>query len=253
MTQSRNDHDQILDRAISQIAGGEPDPAVSAAAADRVWSRIASESAAAVGAAEVGEINSCDDYQALIPAYLEDVLPPARKMLLEEHTRECVPCRRALKAARTGEAIPASNPEPSAAPRTLRSGTSSFGWMAMAAALVLGLGMAYFLAGELGSTSELAAVHDVDGQLYRVARSAQKPMIEGDTLREGEVVRTGREAGAVLRLEDGSLVEMRERSELAIEESRKGTTVRLERGSVIVQAAEQRHHRSAEHHAHQRR
>ena len=100
-------------------------------------------------------------------------------------------------------------------------------------AVVVGVGE-----GELEAL--LAAVHDVDGQLYRVARSAQKPMIEGDTLREGEVVRTGREAGAVLRLEDGSLVEMRERSELAIEESRKGTTVRLERGSVIVQAAEQR-------------
>ncbi len=240
MTQSRNDHDQILDRAISQIAGSEPDPSLSATAADRVWSRIAGESAAALGAAEVGEINSCDDYQALIPAYLEEVLPPARKMLLEEHTRECVPCRRALKAARTGEAISAPSPVPSAAPGPRRSGGSGLGWLAMAAALVLGLGMAYFLAGELGGSSELAAVHDVDGQLYRVARSAQKPMIEGDALREGEVVRTGREAGAVLRLEDGSLVEMRERSELAIEESRKGTTVRLERGSVIVQAAEQR-------------
>jgi hypothetical protein len=52
-------------------------------------------------------------------------------------------------------------------------------------------------------------------------------------------VRTTRHDGAFLRLDDGSVIEMAPRSELQLRGSRTGTTVALERGNIIVHAADQ--------------
>ncbi len=41
----------------------------------------------------------------------------------------------------------------------------------------------------------------------------------------------------MLRLRDGSLVEMNERAEFGVSMGRKDTTVQLERGNIIIQAA----------------
>ena len=46
-------------------------------------------------------IESCAGFQALIPAFLAGTLPRETALLLEDHSRECIPCRRALIAART--------------------------------------------------------------------------------------------------------------------------------------------------------
>jgi ferric-dicitrate binding protein FerR (iron transport regulator) len=46
------------------------------------------------------------------------------------------------------------------------------------------------------------------------------------------------ELRAVVRLSDG-LIEMKDRSELSLAASRSETTIRLARGSIIVQAAKQ--------------
>ncbi len=240
MKDQMKDRDALLDRAASQIAGSRPDAEHATAAAARVWDRLASDSAdAAARAAEVDEIRGCDDYQALIPAYLAGGLPEARKLLLEDHSRQCVPCRRALKTAREGEA-PAKTwhaPQAPAAPSW-----RSYKVWALAAALIAGIGIAQFLLRELvpfGSSAS-AMVRTVDGDLFRIASTSHVPVAEGDVIHEGETIRTGREGSTVVKLNDGSLIEVRQRSEVRLEDSRRGTTIELERGSVIVQAADQR-------------
>src|SRR5205085_4244229 len=46
------------------------------------------------------QIHGCDDFQSLIPAYLDGKLSTARKLLLEDHSNECLPCRHEIKAQR---------------------------------------------------------------------------------------------------------------------------------------------------------
>src|SRR5205807_947667 len=65
----------------------------------------------------------------------------------------------------------------------------------------------------------------------------------GEQFSEGESVRTASGSRAVLRLGDGSLVEMNGRSELYVSIGWRNTTVHLDRGVIIVQAA----HRSKGH------
>ena len=108
--------------------------------------------------------------------------------------------------------------------------------------MIAGIGVAQFLVRELVpfGSGPSATVKTVDGDLFRIAGTSHLPIDVGATVQEGETLRTGREGSAVVELGDGSLIEVRQRSELRLEESRRGTTVELERGSVIVQAAEQR-------------
>lgn len=56
----------------------------------------------------------------------------------------------------------------------------------------------------------------------------------------GETVRSNGVDGSVLVLRDGSRIEMRSQSEIVLEPAGDGDQVRLDRGSVIVSAAEQR-------------
>ena len=62
----------------------------------------------------------------------------------------------------------------------------------------------------------------------------------GDAIGDGEVVRTGPGTRAVLRLADGSLVDVNERTEVFIRAAWSGQTVHLQRGDIIVQAVKQR-------------
>lgn len=232
--------DALLDDALEQMARVEPSADQADDAAARVWQRLtAADAGTAAEAAEIQSIDGCDDYQALIPAYLGDSLPQARRILVEDHTRECVPCRRALKAAREGRPM---QPAAQAVDLTPTPRTYSFTRWAIAAALVAGIGVSQFLIREMlpFGANQSATVHSADGELFRVATAAHMPLTVDDTLLEGQSVRTSRDGGAVLRLEDGSLVELSARSQVSIDESRRGTTIQLERGNVIVQAAKQR-------------
>jgi hypothetical protein len=83
-------------------------------------------------------------------------------------------------------------------------------------------------------------VYAMDGPVYNVSSSETRPLAAGDKIPAGEKIRCARDAGAVMQLPDGSLIEMRERSEFWVTGDEDGTTIHLDRGNIIVQAAKQR-------------
>src|SRR3981081_2295855 len=62
----------------------------------------------------------------------------------------------------------------------------------------------------------------------------------GVKIKRGDTIRTAKDAHAVVRLGDGSLIEMKDRSEFSINQTLRGTTLHLDRGSVIVEATKQK-------------
>src|SRR5204862_1647654 len=102
---SKNNNNELLDDAVAQVTNDPVDPREVEAAAIRVWARLSQEAARSEAApaaatpviapASTGaphSLQGCADYQSLIPAYLRGELSPARALLVEDHTRSCVPC-----------------------------------------------------------------------------------------------------------------------------------------------------------------
>jgi uncharacterized protein (TIGR03435 family) len=65
-------------------------------------------------------------------------------------------------------------------------------------------------------------------------------LVAGAPIGPGELLRTNQEAGAEVLLADGSRVEIRSRSALALERAGDGITIALQQGGIIVNAAKQR-------------
>lgn len=228
MNRENQTPDSFLDSLLRDVREEEPDPALVDAAAARVWARIQGQ--------QPEIIRACADYQALIPDYLAGRLSEGRALLLKDHTHECVACRKALEAARAPRvvAMPVARAKAIALPYVR--------W-AMAASLLLAGGLSAWWAWQQRPyTSQPAAIAAVDGTLYRLAEGEFVPAVAGTEVRANTPIRTGKDSRGVVRLADGTLVEMRERSELAIAERRGETTIKVDRGSVIVQAAKQRGH-----------
>jgi hypothetical protein len=116
MKHNKHELDAIIDNATRAIREEEADSSVISESATRVWARISQE---AVENSQPGNLNTmnannttehihgCADFQSLIPAYLDGQLSAARTLLLEDHSNECIPCRRELKAQRAA-ATPAT-------------------------------------------------------------------------------------------------------------------------------------------------
>ncbi len=245
MTRDSKDFDALLDRVSDTIREGVPSEDALERVGDRVWARIQQEQDQ--GREEKTAIRDCSDYQALIPAHVAGALNDAKAMLLEDHVRECVPCRKALKQARSAgrRAVTA------AAKPARKSFGSEWSW-GIAAALLLAVSLVGFNVGIPGvftfKTGGMVTIEQLDGELLAVDDNGATPVVLGQQIDMSQVdgIRTAKNSGAVLRMEDGSLVEMRERTELTVEErrnrfggDRRSSTIDLARGSVIVEAADQ--------------
>jgi ferric-dicitrate binding protein FerR (iron transport regulator) len=241
MKRTNRELDQLFEDTMSEIRQERLDETAVKSATDRVWRRLSSDEASSqLGVVPVEHIRGCEDFQTLIPAYIEGYLSSARSMLLEDHTHECIPCRKALKqarAARRGETV---------APRTAsqksvtrRAPVLRF---AIAAVLIVGVGVVSWpwiqnFTRSVGALNTI--VQAANGNVIRISESRTQAVGSGQRLAKGERIRTAKNASAVLKLGDGSTVEMRERSELSVSENSQGTTINLERGQVVVEAAKQ--------------
>ena len=224
--------DDIVEKAVEAARTQEPDPAAVDAALARVGAAVAAPAAGAAVADEAPAVfRSCSDLQALLPAFVAGSLSPARALLVEDHTRSCVPCRRALKNVRAG--VPAEAPAAPAASRR------PYGAWALAASVVLAAALgAFWLVSQNAAAGPAAKVDVVDGLLFVPADGTA--LAPGAEVAGGQPVRTGRTGGAVLLLADGSRVELAERSQVSVSRGLGGITVSLARGRVIVHAAKQR-------------
>lgn len=243
MKPTSRDINEKFEQAMDEIRSERVDQSVVEGAAERVWAKLSNELATtSVPAAQVDHvehvdhIRSCDDFQALIPEYLGGTLSAARSLLLEDHTHECIPCRKALKQARHGSAAVVAQPgavKPFVSRRTVR-------W-AIAAAVIIGIGASLLSYDRLFRATDAfrMVVHAMDGQAFLVSDNSTEPLTVGDQIKLGDKVRTAKDAGAVVQLPDGSLIEMRERSEFSVTDGAQGTTIHLDRGNIIVQAAKQ--------------
>jgi hypothetical protein len=216
--------DQKFDRLLSEIRNEHVDEQVISRASGRVWSSITSTPAVDLS---MHTLRSCEDFQALIPGYLGKNLPEARRLLFEDHVHQCVACRHTVEQARSGELQPVWQMA-----KTAPRGFPVWRW-ALGASSVLVVAVASL-------ALVRGAVQNVDGSLYAVSDQQVRVIPAGYQIRNGDEIRTAKGSNAVLRLLDGSLVEMDERSDLSVSRGWKGTTIGLDGGHVIVQAAKQR-------------
>ena len=210
-----------LNKALEAMKDETVDPGLLAGARVRVWEKLEKAGAAA-----------CVEFRPGFRDYIEGRLADNRRLLMEDHLSRCTHCRAQLGEMK-GERKVVAMPQR----RAGKWGRWS-AWAAAAAVLVaalyLGRGRIDTLLAPGGPT---ATVDSVSGVLYRLPDGILQA---GAVIGEGEVVRTGPGDRAVLRLADGSRVDVNERSELFVNAAWSGETVHLQRGDIIVQAAKQR-------------
>jgi len=239
MKPEEKDFETPLDKAIREVASTEMERDAATGAANRVWTRLAAElQPAGHRPPHVEHIRSCADFQALIPEYRAGKLTPARAMLFEDHKSECVACRKAFEAARP-KVVPITQTPPRRFAFVTRP---QFRW-ALAAMLLIAAGLGglrlFDMFGPAPGGSS-GVVYAAEGKLYRVSDWELREVIAGEQLAAGSELRTAKDASAMVELRDGSRVEMRERSEFKINETREEVTIELDRGSIIVEAAKRR-------------
>jgi hypothetical protein len=180
-------------------------------------------------------IRGCAGFQALLADYRAGRLPQGRAMLVEDHLHSCVACRHIYegKVVTMPAARPAARPARGALCRSLggRGGGGDCGRSGCHLDRDRTLGRAR-RPGQGGSGQRRAVS---SGGRWRTP-----PLAAGQNLPEGVEIRTAKDSDALLRLADGSSVELRERSSLFTTASANDLTIRLGRGSVMVEAAKRR-------------
>jgi hypothetical protein len=209
-----------LDQALEHMRHEDADAGTVEAARARAWTAVAN----AAGA-------GCAEFRADFAAYLGGHLGDSRRVLLEDHISRCPACRTVMAEMKGDRRVIAM-------PTRTTSRWTRWGSLAAAAAVVLST--AYLgrdvIDAKMAPAGPRATVVSAEGGLYRVPGDT---LAAGAAIGERDVVRTGSGAHAVLRLADGSLVDVNEGTELFVTSAWSGRAIHLQRGDVIVRAAKQ--------------
>jgi hypothetical protein len=232
MKQDKQDLDAIIDKAAFAVRDEQIDQSAIDESAARVWARISQGNSTSANSYTEGVdqmnainnevINGCDDFRSLMPAYLNGELSTARKLLLEDHSNECIPCRNELKAQRAAKTATYVSPRhtPSVSRRPLRTGKGRWAgstvarWSvaAVLAIAILGIGGSFLYERiDLSGHTLAATVDNVNGQAYVVSETGTRPIAAGEQLQKGETLRMAKDSNAMLRMADGSTIETLER------------------------------------------
>jgi hypothetical protein len=232
----RSKQDANLDRAISELRGEQPDAKTLSASTERVWQRLQTSAGEEAATSALQPIRGCADIRSLLPAFHQRELPPARALIVEDHLRECVSCR-SYAVGRGVDGATSVNWRMEPASRGFQWSLVRLSFAAATVALLVALvwtGRNWYFAGPPGSR---ARIDSIEGQAYGIGAAGERALKTGDEVGEGEVIRTAANSHAKVRLFEGSEVEMNQRAEFAVSAGRRDTTIHLDQGSIIVQAA----------------
>jgi hypothetical protein len=208
-----------LEKALDAIKSEAVNPEELARARDLAWGKL-----------NASKESLCREFQLQFGEYLDSRLEGSRRLLLEDHLSRCTNCRAKL-AEQRGDRKVVAMPicRKSVWPRVAA-------WAAAAAVVFITLYLGRSSIDAFLSRGPRATVVSVKGNLFLVPEGA---LTAGATIGEKAVVRTGPRSRALLRLADGSQVEVNEHTELYVHAALTEKVIRLERGDILVQAARQ--------------
>ena len=213
--------DEHLEQALQAMKQEDVDSGTLHAARARVWEAM-----------RTADDGTCAEFREDFRTYLAGELGGGRRLLVDDHLSRCPACRlriAELKGHRTVVAMPQ------------RSSTRWVRWSAIGAAAAVLVAALYLgrdtIDAMMAPGGPRATVVSADRGLYRLTSGA---LAAGAAIGERESVRTGPGAHAVLRLADGSIVDVNEGTELFVTAAWSGQAIHLQRGDIIVKAAKQR-------------
>jgi FecR protein/Putative zinc-finger len=227
----RHDSESLLETAIHAIHSDEPDATQISASAKRVADRLGIDS---THSSAFSAIEGCDDVQHLLGSYRAGTLSDASALLIRVHLRDCGECHRSYAAGPRKAGVDWSAPQIA---RTHSWNFRAFRWALVPTFAALALTFSLYRAFWQVPPGVRAEVVSIDGSASRMSDAGDAPIAAGDTLKEGDRLRTNAGSHAVLRLSDGSAVEVNERSVLSVGARGRNMTLAVDNGAVIVQAA----------------
>jgi len=190
----------------------------------------------ALDAAGVEQISGCTDFQKLIPAYVKKELSEARMTLVQDHTSSCVPCRKYLHQIKESGQV--KRPE-----RVVKAPTSmplTYVWRIAAVFILFSVvGLGYKTLDIRNWFTPAADIQIVDGDLYSLSNHQLVRHTSSEVLSYGQEIRAPRDRNAMVKMPDGTVVEVARRSIFSMERSGEDTTMNLLAGKAIIEAADQ--------------
>lgn len=228
-----NREDVLLEQATKVMRESKPEPEEIAAGAERVATGLG------ISFSDITATASCDDMRPLLSAYRAGTLPEGRALLVKSHLRECGVCLRRFHSG--SEAVDWSAPKIIQAKKVVRPWPMA--WAMAASLAIAATGVFLYKAYWQVPAGVRAEVQSIDGSASLITDGGDRLLSPGAQLHEGDELRTYGASHAVLRLSDGSTVEMNERSAVSVGARGRNMTLALDHGAVIVRAA----HRNSGH------